>query len=38
MIYITGDKHGEFRDVFAFCEDNNTNLDDILIAFGRCWY
>lgn len=34
MIYITGDKHGEFRDVFAFCEDNNTNLDDILIVLG----
>lgn len=34
MVYITGDKHGEFRSVFAFCEDNSTKLDDILIVLG----
>ena len=34
MIYITGDKHGEFYDVISFCYKNNTTLDDILIILG----
>lgn len=34
MIYITGDKHGDFRDVLIFtCEANTTNKD-ILIILG----
>ena len=34
MIYITGDKHADFRDVFDFCSDNKTSLDDVLIVLG----
>ncbi len=34
MIYITGDKHAEFQDVFYFCYTNKTTLDDILIVLG----
>ena len=34
MIYITGDKHADFREVFDFCYDNETTLDDILIVLG----
>ncbi len=34
MIYITGDKHGDFRDVFYFCHENKTSLEDILIILG----
>ena len=34
MIYITGDKHADFREVFNFCHDNETTLDDILIVLG----
>jgi len=34
MIYITGDKHADFREVFIFCFDNATSLDDILIVLG----
>ncbi len=34
MIYITGDKHADFNDVFSFCKTNNTSLDDILIILG----
>ena len=34
MIYITGDKHADFREVFYFCYANDTSLDDILIVLG----
>lgn len=34
MIYITGDKHGSFRDVFDFCDEYDTTLDDVLIILG----
>ena len=34
MIYITGDKHSDFREVFYFCYANKTTLDDILIVLG----
>ncbi len=31
MIYITGDKHADFKEVTYFCYDNNTTKEDILI-------
>ena len=34
MIYITGDKHADFREVYYFCCANKTTLDDILIVLG----
>lgn len=34
MIYITGDKHADFRDVFFFCYANETTVNDILIVLG----
>lgn len=34
MIYITGDKHGDFREIFYFCYENKTTLDDIMIILG----
>ena len=34
MIYITGDKHADFRDVLYFCYTNNPTSDDILIVLG----
>lgn len=34
MIYITGDKHADFREVFYFCYADNTTIDDILIVLG----
>lgn len=34
MIYITGDKHADFEDVFNFCYKNKTTTDDILIILG----
>ena len=34
MIYITGDKHADFGDVFYFCYDNETTIDYILIVLG----
>ncbi len=34
MIYITGDKHGDFREIFYFCYENKTTLDDIMIVLG----
>lgn len=33
-IYITGDKHGTYDDVFEFCYKYKTNRDDILIILG----
>lgn len=34
MIYITGDKHGDYRDIFDFCYKNKTSKDDIMIVLG----
>lgn len=34
MIYITGDTHGSFERILAFCEENETTTDDILIILG----
>lgn len=34
MVYITGDKHGDFRDVLYFCYANEITLDDVLIVLG----
>lgn len=34
MIYITGDTHGRFGRIEAFCEHFETTLDDILIILG----
>lgn len=34
MIYITGDKHADFSEVYEFCERYNTTTDDILIVLG----
>ena len=34
MIYVTGDKHGDFRSVFSFCQKYNTSQKDILIILG----
>ena len=34
MIYITGDTHGDFRNVARFCERVRTEKSDILIILG----
>ena len=34
MIYITGDKHGDFYDIKEFCTINETTKKDILIILG----
>ena len=34
MIYITGDTHGDFRNVARFCERIQTEKSDILIILG----
>lgn len=34
MIYITGDKHGDYRDVFNFCNKYKTTKDDTMIILG----
>jgi len=34
MIYITGDKHGDFARVAAFCDTVGSTKDDILIVLG----
>ena len=34
MIYITGDKHSDFREILYFCYKNKTTLDDIMIVLG----
>ncbi len=31
MIYITGDKHGDYTDVFGFCKKYKTSKNDLLI-------
>ena len=33
-IYITGDKHGDFREILYFCYENKTTLNDIMIILG----
>ena len=34
MIYITGDKHADFKEVLFFCFQNETTKDDVLIVLG----
>ena len=34
MIYITGDKHGDYDDVVAFCKSHNTTKKDVMIVLG----
>lgn len=34
MIYITGDKHGNYKQVVKFCEQHHTTKDDVMIALG----
>ena len=34
MIYITGDKHADYRYVLSFCLEFNTSKEDILIVLG----
>lgn len=34
MIYITGDKHRSFRDLFFFCYKYSTTEDDTIIVLG----
>ncbi len=34
MIWITGDKHGDFDEVEAFCRQHATTRDDLLIILG----
>mgnify|MGYP000856163530 CR=1 FL=1 len=34
MIYVTGDRHRNFKDLVSFCEDNNTTKADILVILG----
>ena len=34
MIYITGDKHANYKDVLFFCYQNNTSKEDTLIILG----
>lgn len=34
MIYITGDKHGDFSSIFEFCQKYNTTTEDIMIVLG----
>lgn len=34
MIYITGDKHGDYTSIFNFCDKYKTNINDIMIVLG----
>lgn len=34
MVYITGDTHGGFERLFAFCREHPTSSDDIMIILG----
>lgn len=34
MIYITGDKHGNYSDIFYFCNKYKTSINDIMIILG----
>lgn len=34
MIYITGDKHTDFYDIYSFCKIEKTSINDIIIILG----
>lgn len=34
MIILTGDTHRDFKRIFAFCEENGTTREDVLIILG----
>ena len=34
MIYITGDTHGDFSRLYAFCQRFETSREDIMIILG----
>ncbi|MDE7297268.1 MAG: metallophosphoesterase, partial [Lachnospiraceae bacterium] len=34
MIYITGDTHGQFGRIEAFCKRFGTSKDDVMIILG----
>ena len=34
MIYITGDKHGNYSEIFYFCNKYKTSINDIMIILG----
>lgn len=34
MIYITGDTHGKFERIKAFCKQNDTSQNDVMIILG----
>ena len=34
MIYITGDRHGKYADLFEFCYFNDTGISDVMIILG----
>lgn len=34
MIYITGDKHRNFKELMYFCYSNETTIDDVIIVLG----
>jgi len=34
MIYVTGDTHGNFERIQEFCDELNTNKEDIMIILG----
>ena len=33
-IYLTGDVHRDFRNIYNFCKENETTTDDILVVLG----
>ena len=32
--YITGDTHGDFNRIEAFCSEQETTVDDVMIILG----
>lgn len=34
MVYITGDKHGDYTEIFEFCDKYQTTKKDIMIILG----
>lgn len=34
MIYITGDRHGDYSSLIDFCIETNTKIDDVIIILG----
>lgn len=34
VIFVTGDKHGRYDDIEYFCQNHNTNKDDMMIILG----